>query len=104
MSLVHSASPHTHRDAAPSVLAALTDVATLADKLINGGGLVNRGVGCGLVVVEKKDRSDPHYQLCVALETLAAVRKARTAVEVPSVGTSTCASDPIPSGPDGDRR
>ena len=59
-----------------AVVAALTDVATLADRLINGGGLVNRGVGCGLVVVEKKDRSDPHYQLCAALETLAAVRKA----------------------------
>jgi hypothetical protein len=44
------------------------EVADLADELIYGGGLQNRGVGVGLVVVEKADRSDPHYRLCDALE------------------------------------
>ena len=48
----------------------LETVADLADELINRGGLVNRGVDRGLVVVEKADRSDPHYRLCLALEAL----------------------------------
>ena len=48
----------------------LETVADLADELINRGGLVNRGVDRGLVVVEKADRSDPHYRLCLALAAL----------------------------------
>ncbi|ASE38433.1 hypothetical protein [Brevundimonas vesicularis] len=48
----------------------LETIADLADELINRGGLVNRGVDRGLVVVEKADRSDPHYRLCLALEAL----------------------------------
>jgi hypothetical protein len=54
-------------------IAALEEIVSLADELINGGGLVNRGVDRGLVVVEKADKSDPHYRLCTALE-----RRART--------------------------
>lgn len=49
-------------------IAALEGIVGLADELINGGGLVNRGVDRGLVVVEKADKSDPHYRLCTALE------------------------------------
>lgn len=48
----------------------LETVADLADELINRGGLINRGMDRGLVVVEKADRSDPHYRLCLALEAL----------------------------------
>lgn len=54
-------------------LHALEVVAELANELVNGGGLVNRGVDRGLVVVEKSDRSDPHYRLCGALDILAAL-------------------------------
>lgn len=40
-------------------------IADAAYDLINGG-LVNRGNG--LVVVEKADKSDPHYRLCTLLK------------------------------------
>lgn len=48
-------------------VAAMREIVELARELINTG-LVNRGVDRGLVVVEKADRSDPHYRLCTALE------------------------------------
>lgn len=49
----------------------MAEIVALADELVNGGGLVNRGVDRGLVVVEKADKSDPHYRLCTALEARA---------------------------------
>lgn len=48
-------------------VAAMREIVELARELINTG-LVNRGVDRGLVVVEKRDKSDPHYRLCTALE------------------------------------
>lgn len=40
------------------------------DLVMKPGGLVNRGVGVGLVVVERADKTDPHYRLCTAFEEL----------------------------------
>lgn len=56
---------------AQAMIAADGEIVRLADELVNGGGLVNRGAERGLVVVEKADRSDPHYRLCTALEARA---------------------------------
>jgi hypothetical protein len=47
------------------------------DLVMKPGGLVNRGVGVGLVVVEKADKSDPHYRLCTAFERLDAYNAIR---------------------------
>lgn len=47
----------------------LEGVAALARELVTTG-MVNRGVDRGLVVVEKADKSDPHYRLCKALDRL----------------------------------
>lgn len=46
----------------------LENVARIADELVNGGGLQNNGI-C-LAVVEKDDKSDPHYRLCAALSDI----------------------------------
>lgn len=46
----------------------LRGIEALARELVSAKGMVNRGVDRGLVVIEKADRSDPHYRLCTALE------------------------------------
>lgn len=46
----------------------LKEIADLARELISPKGMVNRGVDRGLVVIEKPDKSDPHWRLCTALE------------------------------------
>jgi hypothetical protein len=51
----------------------LREIADLARELVSPRGMVNRGVGRGLVVIEEADRSDPHYRLCTALDRLAAL-------------------------------
>ena len=55
-------------------LSLLRIIAATAEELVGPKGMVNRGADRGLVVVEKADKSDPHYRLCVALETLRAVQ------------------------------
>ncbi|TXH51386.1 MAG: hypothetical protein E6Q97_18510 [Desulfurellales bacterium] len=49
---------------------ALQRIVDLARELVSPAGMVNRGVDRGLVVVEKADKSDPHYRLCAALDAL----------------------------------
>lgn len=48
----------------------LQRIVDLARELVSPAGMVNRGVDRGLVVVEKADKSDPHYRLCAALDAL----------------------------------
>lgn len=45
-------------------------IVDLARELVSPAGMVNRGVDRGLVVIERADKSDPHYRLCTALERL----------------------------------
>jgi hypothetical protein len=45
----------------------VAQIALLAEELVSPAGMVNRGIGHGLVVVERADKSDPHYRLCTAL-------------------------------------
>lgn len=56
----------------------LRGIERLARELISPAGMVNRGVDRGLVVIEKADKSDPHYRLCSALDELAGSRLAAT--------------------------
>jgi len=56
----------------------LLGIERLARELISPAGMVNRGVDRGLVVIEKADKSDPHYRLCSALDELAGSRLAAT--------------------------
>lgn len=49
---------------------ALQRIVDLARELVSPAGMVNRGVDRGLVVVERADKSDPHYRLCAALDAL----------------------------------
>lgn len=57
--------------AAEAASARMAEVVEAARDLVaRPGGLVNRGVGVGLVVVEKADKSDAHYRLCTAIERL----------------------------------
>lgn len=55
--------------AAKDHIAKLESIVTLARELVTTG-MVNRGMDRGLVVVERPDKSDPHYRLCTALEAL----------------------------------
>lgn len=48
----------------------LTAIVETARELISPAGMVNRGVDRGLVVVEKADKSDPHYRLCSLLSSI----------------------------------
>jgi hypothetical protein len=48
----------------------LAGIVELARELVSPAGMVNRGVDRGLVVIEKADKSDPHYRLCTALAAL----------------------------------
>lgn len=51
-------------------IAPLREIAALARELVSPAGMVNRGADRGLVVIEKADKSDPHYRLCAALASL----------------------------------
>jgi hypothetical protein len=71
--------------AAPGVVEQLREIAETARELITTG-MVNRGVDRGLVVVEKADKSDPHYRLCSLLEQYP---RALTAQPAPTVSGET---------------
>jgi len=58
-------------DCSAAEFSRLQAIADAAHELIYGGGLINRGVDRGLVVVERADKSDPHYRLCAMLENYA---------------------------------
>lgn len=51
-----------------AALSTSESIVALARELVSPAGMVNRGVDRGLVVIEKADKSDPHYRLCTALE------------------------------------
>ena len=53
--------------AAQDRVARLSQIVDVARELVSTG-MVNRGVDRGLVVIEKADKSDPHYRLCTLLE------------------------------------
>ena len=96
---------------APDMRAALDAVVDAArDLVMKPGGLRNNGEA--LVVVEKADKSDPHYRLCSALERLGAlasttppadhageeitnsVQQDRSRTAVPSIGASNSELEP----------
>ena len=52
----------------PGEVERLREIAALARELVSAKGMINRGIHRGLVVIEKADKSDPHYRLCTALE------------------------------------
>jgi hypothetical protein len=65
------------------------EVVHLARELVSPAGMVNRGIDRGLVVIEKADKSDPHYRLCAALDRLAGSRSASI-----STGSSSATTEP----------
>lgn len=66
----------------PGEVERLREIAALARELVSAKGMINRGIHRGLVVIEKADKSDPHYRLCTALAAL-------TPSESQEVGTCT---------------
>jgi len=67
------------------------EIVQLARELVSPAGMVNRGVDRGLVVIEKADKSDPHYRLCKALEAYeAAPAEARSEQPVAKWASACC--------------
>lgn len=56
------------RDTAHAARREAEALVDLARELVSPRGMVNRGTDRGLVVVERADKTDPHYRLCKALE------------------------------------
>lgn len=70
-----------HYQCALRELEAARAIVELARELVSPRGMANRGVDRGLVVIEKADKSDPHYRLCTALERFPALPSAPPPVE-----------------------
>jgi hypothetical protein len=80
---------------------AVLEIVGLVRELLSPAGMVNRGVDRGLVVVEKADRSDPHYRLCTAMERFDAIalRSPNVGVGEGNQGVSVSQSQPSGIGP-----